>query len=159
MSSSRLATLTPAQMDSRRAQHSAFQQLRQQPGANPHFRGAHLHFWRSGQLLLYNAAVHAQPVQQPARSGAGRQSAGSGRRGGGDASRSAPAKATRRRSGTPAAPSAQACPSVGPSKGAAGQPSGGVAGATLPGPPQRRTCPPAPLPPQVPPTASQVSRP
>ena len=151
--------LTPAQMDSRRSQHSALQQLRQQPGANPHFRGAHLHFWRDGQLLLYNAAMHAQPVQQPARSGAGRQSAGSGRRGGGHASRSAPAKGTRHRSGAAAAPPAQASPSMGPSEGAAGQPSGGVAGATLPGPPQRRSGPPAPPPPQVPPSASQVSRP
>ncbi|KAK9817444.1 hypothetical protein WJX74_007421 [Apatococcus lobatus] len=47
--------------------------------------------------------------------------------------------------------------SVGLGKGPAGQPSDGVAGATLPGPPQRRSGPPAPPPPQVPPSASQES--
>ncbi len=53
--------LTPAQRDARRALQSACDRLRQEPGANAHFKGAQLHFWRNGQLVAYDAAQHAIP--------------------------------------------------------------------------------------------------
>lgn len=72
--------LTPAQMDARRAQKSAMDQLRQEQGANPHFRGARLHFWRDGRLMAYDAAQHAMPArQQPGPSGSRRDAASSSR--------------------------------------------------------------------------------
>ena len=45
--------LTPAQMAQRQALLPAMADLRQQQGANPHFRGARLFYWRNGHPVAY----------------------------------------------------------------------------------------------------------
>ena len=54
--------LSSAHRDARRAQNLALDRLRQEPGANPHFRSEQLHFWSNGQLLAYDAPQHARPA-------------------------------------------------------------------------------------------------
>ena len=114
--------LTGAQMAARRAQQPAMEHLRQQPGANPHFRGSVLHHWVNGRPIPYSASSGQPPVPQDS------QPEGAPQRGG---------RRCGARSGS------------GPSgRGGAGQPAGNAtrpARTTLPGPP-RRGRPPAPAP-------------